>query len=97
MPVTDEDETRLERLILRDVVATIGHGQEESVKLTASHHRQFGDDYARYVERVVEDVQQYFHDAYISTTWPTCPHHPNHPMSFHEGWWCCGGRIRAVR
>jgi hypothetical protein len=96
MAVTDEDEKRVATLILRDVVATIGLGQEELVRSTASHHRQFGDDYQRYVERVAEDVQQYFHDVYISTTWPTCPRHPNHPMWLHEGWWCCEGRIARL-
>ena len=96
MPVTDEDEKRVVALILRDVVTTIGIGQEWVVQLTASHHRQFCDDYDRYVERVAEDVQQYFHDVRISTTWPTCPRHPNHPMWFHEGWWCCGGRIARL-
>ncbi len=57
MPVTDEDEKRVAALILRDVVATIVIGQEKLVQSIASHHRQFGDDFARYVERVAEDVQ----------------------------------------
>jgi protoporphyrinogen oxidase len=91
MPVTDEDEKRVVALILRDVVATLGIPMEELVASKASSYRQYGDDYDRYVERVTEDVQQYFHDVYISTTWPTCLRHPNHPMWFHDGWWCCSG------
>jgi hypothetical protein len=38
-------------------------------------------------------VQQYFHDVYISPTWPDCPRHLNHPMwvgSHIDGLhWCC--------
>jgi hypothetical protein len=93
MSVTNDDAERAVILILRDVTATIGVGQEEVVRFTASHHRQYCDDYDTYVGQVAEDVQQYFHDTYISSTWPTCPRHPNHPMwisSNSDGlnWYC---------
>ena len=25
----------------------------------------------------------------VDTTWPTCPHHPNHPLWHSDGWWRC--------
>lgn len=93
MPITNDDAERAVILILRDVTATIGAGQEELVRLTACHHRQFCEDYDSYFARVAEDVQQYFHDVYISTTWPTCPRHPKHPMwitsSIDGLYWSC--------
>jgi hypothetical protein len=36
------------------------------------------------------DLQQYLHDAFVDTTWPSCPHHPNHPLGFSDGMWRCG-------
>jgi len=47
------------------------------------------DPVAAYVDGVVDDVQQYFHAALVDTTWPACPHHPNHPLWFSDGWWRC--------
>lgn len=92
MPVSDADEARVADLLLRDVAATLGARSEELIRSAASHHREFEDDYDRYVERVVEDVQQHFHDLHVDTTWPTCPHHPNHPMWFSAGWWQADGK-----
>jgi hypothetical protein len=37
----------------------------------------------------VNDVQQYFHDTFVDTTWPACPRHPRHPLWYRAGsWWC---------
>ena len=80
MPITDDDEERAVGLILRDVTATIGAGHEELVKSTASHQRRYCDTYDIYVGQVAGDVQQHFHDTHISSAWPACPRHPNHPM-----------------
>jgi hypothetical protein len=49
----------------------------------------FVEDRIRYVEKVVEDVQQRLHDEFIDTTWPACPEHPNHPLDFTDGAWRC--------
>src|SRR4051812_32733631 len=40
-----------------------------------------------FIEKVVEDVQQDILDSII--VWPVCPHHPNHPLWFHDGGWYC--------
>jgi hypothetical protein len=40
-------------------------------------------------EKLVNDVQQYFHDTFVDTTWPACPRHPRHPLWYRAGsWWC---------
>ena len=40
-------------------------------------------------EKVVNDVQQYFHDTFKDSTWPPCPRHGKHPLWYRNGsWWC---------
>ena len=90
--VTDRDEEDVVCLLGRDVESTLGAEHLDVVRSAARHHRQFETDRDRYIERVVEDVQQYFHDCFIDTTWPACPAHPNHPMWFEGGWWIADGR-----
>jgi hypothetical protein len=51
--------------------------------------RAFRDDPDDYLEKVVENVQQDFHDLLVDTTWPRCPLHPNHPLWLHSGYWLC--------
>ncbi len=46
-------------------------------------------DLYRFVEKVVEDVQQSLQDEFIDTTWPACPRHSNHPLNYVEGAWRC--------
>lgn len=89
---SDLDEAAVVDLLGRDVVSTLGTEHLELVRTTARHHRQFAKNRDSYIERVVEDVQQYFHDCFIDTTWPACPVHPNHPMWFRSGWWLADGR-----
>jgi hypothetical protein len=48
---------------------------------------EYIDDPTDYVERVVEDVQNFILDDVI--TWPVCPHHPQHPLWYHDGAWVC--------
>jgi hypothetical protein len=90
MAVTDEDEERAVRAVLADVDATLGHGYESIVRTKSRQLREFIDDPAWFFERVVEDTQQEFHDAYIDSDWPKCPlHHGRHPLWAGEGgWWC---------
>ena len=87
--VSAGDEDRVVSLLLADVEATIGPGHEEAISEAAARRRLHADDPALYVGEVVDDVQQYFHDAFVDTTWPPCPHHPNHPLWFSGGWWRC--------
>jgi hypothetical protein len=87
--VSAEDETRVVSLLRADVQATIGSGHDEAIIETAARRRLYADVPAQYVCDVVDDVQQYFHDAFVDTTWPACPFHPNHPLWFSDGWWRC--------
>jgi hypothetical protein len=61
--VSDRDEAEAVELLGRDVKATLGMPLVDLVRSTAHHHRQFTDDRDAYVERVVEDIQQYVHDG----------------------------------
>ncbi len=90
MPVTDADETRVIQLLSQDVANTLGPGHEDSIRYAAANVRTFRDEPDEYVDKVVEDVQQHFHDLFIDTTWPARPFHPNHPLWLHEEQWVCG-------
>lgn len=87
--MSESDVERVCRLLLRDIEATLGPGYESVVRDNAARVRSFVADPARYVEKVVEDVQQNFHDCHADTTWPACPRHPNHPLWLHNESWCC--------
>ena len=87
-PPSDE-EARVVSLLRGDVEATIGPGYERAVIAVAARRRRHGAVPTQYVRDVVDDVQQYFHDERVDTTWPACPHHPNHPLWFSDGWWRC--------
>jgi len=41
------------------------------------------------IRQCIEEVQQYFQDTFVDTTWPACPVHPNHPLDVVEGAWRC--------
>ena len=58
----------------------------------------FSNDAADFAQRVVDEVQQYLHDTFVDTTWPSCPHHPSHPLWYSEQWWRCEqSGIRVAR
>jgi len=88
-----EDEARVVSLLRGDVEATIGPGHDGAIIEAAARRRRYAEVAAQfggqYVGDVVDDVQQYFHDARVDTRWPACPHHPNHPLWFSDGWWRC--------
>jgi hypothetical protein len=87
--VSGDDEARVVSLLRADVQATIGPGHDEAIIEAAARRRLYADVSAQYVRDVVDDVQQYFHDAFVDTTWPACPHHPNHPLWCSDEWWRC--------
>lgn len=89
MSISDDDHSRVVRLLEMDVAATIGGNHQEEIIETASRIRVFADDAGDYEQRVVDDVQQRFHDSFIDTSWPNCPDHPHHPLWFSDGWWRC--------
>ena len=75
------------RLLTRDVELTLGPGHLAIVANLAANARQLEiEDHAT---KVVEDVQQYFQDTFVDTTWPACPRHPNHPLDYMAGAWHC--------
>jgi hypothetical protein len=81
------------RLLRTDVDVTVGRGHDETIGeaivAAAARRRLYVGDPARYVDEVVNDVQQHIHDTFVDTTWPACPYHPNHPLWFSDGWWRC--------
>ena len=89
VPVSDEQVRDLVNSLIHDAIATVGPGQEPIIEATAADHRRYGNPNDNYVMRVVEDVQQQFHDMFIDTTWPQCPMHSNHPLWFGRGHWVC--------
>src|SRR5687767_3692426 len=86
------------RLLRRDVLATVGAEHDAEVQRLAANVLEFRepDDAA---DKIVEDVQQYLHDTFVDTTWPTCPRHLQHPMWFHDDawWWCEHDGVPVVR
>jgi hypothetical protein len=84
----------------RDVAATVGPAHEATVLAQAAHVREFAAETARdhpdeppdsadLGQRVVDNVQEEFHDLWVDTTWPACQRHPNHPLWYRDGqWWC---------
>jgi hypothetical protein len=87
--ISAADEARVIALLVRDLESTVGVGYDGVVEQEAAKARLFNDDVAHFESKVVEDVQQYFHDSFIDTTWPSCPDHPNHPLDYGDGWWRC--------
>lgn len=78
---------RILPLLERDIVATVGQRFRRLVQEAAANVRTF--DRVDDGEKVIEDVQQYFHDTFVDTTWPACPRHIRHPLWYRDGaWWC---------
>jgi hypothetical protein len=74
-------------LLERDVVHTVGPRYRSIVHDTAANVATLG--IATRVEKLVNDVQQYLNDALVDVTWPACPRHPAHALSYRDGaWWC---------
>jgi hypothetical protein len=89
----DVEEDEVIRLLARDVAVTLGHDQAYVVMEQANFARSWiVDDPVLFEETLITEVQQYFHDTFIDTSWPACPRHPNHPM-----WYGAGGYWRCER
>jgi hypothetical protein len=74
-------------LLERDVVRTLGARYKAIVRDAAANVQMFG--VAARCEKLVADVQQYFHDLFVDVSWPPCPRHPAHALSYRDGaWWC---------
>jgi hypothetical protein len=81
------DLTDVVPLLERDVLATLGDSHRKLIEGVVADVRELNvDDKA---EKVVNDVQQHFHDTFADSTWPACPRHSNHPLWYRHGsWWC---------
>lgn len=74
-------------LLKRDVATTLGDSYDRLIDETAADIREL--DVADPGEKLVNDVQQYFHDARVDPAWPACPLHARHPLWHRDGsWWC---------
>jgi hypothetical protein len=89
VPVSERLRARIVQLLLLDVEATLGPDHQTVVRDNAVNVASFVDDPVWYRDRLVEDVQQHFHDWFVDTTWPTCPRHSNHPMWLRGEYWYC--------
>jgi hypothetical protein len=99
MAITDSDEAEVVRRLCEDVAATLGIGYDAEIREHAARIREFRDERNDYFDKVVEDVQQDFHDLFIHTEWPPCPFHRRHPLWYHDGFWVCeqlGTRIAPL-
>jgi len=90
------DQARDIRLLRLDVATTIGPGYDEVVTDTALRISALVDTPEEHLQRLVDEVQQYFHDTFVDTSWPRCPEHPNHPLWFGGGWWRCERTHRSI-
>ncbi len=68
MPVSESDRARVIQLLLLDVEASIGPDHEAVIRDNAVKVASFADDAVWYRDKLVEDVQQYFHDCLVDTT-----------------------------
>ena len=79
--------TQVLPLLQRDVAATLGPAHVQLIEDTAADVREL--HVSGEAEKLVNDVQQYFHDTFVDTTWPACPRHAKHPLWYRDGsWWC---------
>jgi hypothetical protein len=99
MLISTDDEEYVTVRLNRDVLATLGAPHDSAVGMFAAAIRDwYQGDPDSYVQHVVDEVQQHFHDTFIDTSWPSCPRHPNHPLWLRDGWWCCDKeKVRIVK
>ncbi|HVD05532.1 MAG TPA: hypothetical protein VNB89_05930 [Gemmatimonadaceae bacterium] len=74
-------------LLQRDVAVTLGKTHRQLIEDIAADVRELNAPGG--AEKVVNDVQQYFHDTSVDPTWPACPRHAKHPLWYRDGWWWC--------
>jgi hypothetical protein len=96
VPLSESDRARVVQLLLLDVEMTLGPGHEAVVRNNALNVASFVDDPVWYRDKLVEDVQQHFHDCFVDTTWPTCPRHSKHPLWLHDESWYCERDAEAI-
>lgn len=88
MALTLEHVTSVVNALIDDVVASLGCSADvatdavlaEALSILSWMDDDLGDTF--FAIKLGDDVQQYFHDRFVDTTWPACPDHPNHPLDF---------------
>ena len=82
-----DDLSRAADLLERDVERTLGPGHRDVIDAARANAARL--DIVDRATKLVEDVQQEFHDTFVDTTWPACPRHRRHPLWYERGaWWC---------
>jgi hypothetical protein len=83
-------------LLQRDVRATLGDAHRQLIEDIAADVKEL--DVEGKAEKLVNDVQQHFHDTFVNTAWPVCPKHATHPLWYRDGsWWCVQDGIAIAR
>ena len=83
-------------LLERDVSSTVGESYRHLVAGVAEDVQAL--DITDHAEKVVGDVQQYFHDTSVDKLWPQCPRHARHPLWYRNGsWWCVQDGVAVAR
>lgn len=94
----DAERQEIVRRLEADVGATLGEAHRDAVSAEIPNALEFTDTVDDFAQRLVDEVQQRFHDTFADTTWPACPRHPNHPLWFRGGaWWCEADGIAVAR
>ena len=79
-------------LIAPDLVATLGWTVDQAKKVVATAGTVYEQVPELVAVQVAEEVQQWLHDSFLDTTWPSCPSHQNHPLWLAEEppftWYC---------
>lgn len=92
---SDADESVV-RIVAADLVATLGWTTEQAERVarrTAVARQEFDGG----AFDVAEEVQQWLHDTFIDTIWPSCPDHDSHPLWLNdELMWTCHSTGRSV-
>jgi len=87
-----EDLSRTAAMLERDVTRTLGPGHQHVIAAARANVEDLDIDDSD--TKLVEDVQQIFHDTFVDTTWPACPRHHTHPLWYADGaWWCAKDRV----
>ena|SRR5688500_18891608 len=90
------DLTEVLPLLQRDVRTTVGHAHVQLVQDIARDVQELDVEYK--AEKLVEDVQQHFHDTGVDPTWPSCPIHSQHPLWYRDGaWWCAKDGVAVTK
>jgi hypothetical protein len=97
MVITDAHAADVVERVSRDLRSSGLPGYVRQVQAEAATRREYEyDNPSEYIERVVEEVQNYILDGLV--TWPVCPQHPHHPLWYHDdGWFCDQDRHFVAR